>query len=849
MLLAAFLLCIAVAPSIVTAEDENVSAAEIETESEQHYAILYPWVVEAFGIIIFLLLTRSKWLGALPYTAMLFLLGTVMGIGSSYSNVTDQLTQSILQWDSINSEVLLLVFLPGLIFRDAFGLNVHLFELSFGQCLIFAFPMVLAGTVLVALVAYYIFPYNWTFNMAMTLGAILSATDPVAVSSLLNEVGAPPRLKMHIGGESLLNDGSAIVFFTIFSSRFLNELDIGLGEDVDLRKGIALFCRMAFGGTAVGLAFGLALIYILHITNRRLNMEENVLQVTATVTTAYLCYYVADAVCSTSGVIAVVFCGVTTKAFATPLINDPQLMESFWVMVEHLLNTLLFALGGVVWGGIIANNEEKDGIKFDGVDWGYLILLYVFLTVIRYFLVFAFYPLTSRMGLGQSWQEAFFMSFGGLRGAVGISLAISLDKEVSEALSEDDTFDQEKRDLTQTLFGLVGGVAFISLIINGTFAGPILRKLKLADPTETRARIVKGYTKRFNEQILAEFIRLLADPRFRKVDFALVRHHVPYLNGVTAEDFIKAVQRDKGQVGPDNYEEPHTDNVLSYLTKGDTEKQLEETTKEPVLEGNSWLDLIAQEMQSTSIEMSGETKKTVSDSVPDQNTMLELRKIFLEFLRSSYDQQIENGELEARGGIADLILLDSLEFAGDAVNKGEALSDWEKSSIIARPLTDLGERVLLTKVELVHLPFFKKQRNDLKHLLIKFQKMRLDVIRAMSFIHAHHRAQSRFRQEFVVRPEFSAEEKQVIEESKGEVLLAIECLRGYDPKAVRTVVSHAMCAILLNKAAKLSEHWSSVGLLKEKEASALIEEVEEHLLDLHTCAVESHPGEHTTFDN
>ena len=60
--------------------------------------------------------------------------------------------------------------------------------------------MVLAGTTLTALVAYYIFPYDWSFNLAMTFGSILSATDPVAVAALLDQVGAPPRLKIHIAG-------------------------------------------------------------------------------------------------------------------------------------------------------------------------------------------------------------------------------------------------------------------------------------------------------------------------------------------------------------------------------------------------------------------------------------------------------------------------------------------------------------------------------------------------------------------------------------------------------------------------------------------------------------------------
>ena len=155
--------------------------------------------IQVVGVVVFFLLTRT--FHAIPYTAIMFLVGILMGIGATESGLTDQLTESILQWAAINGEVLLLVFLPGLLFRDAFLTNVYLFERSINQLLILAFPMVLAGTTLTACVAKWVFPYNWSFNLAMTFGSILAATDPVAVSALLNEVGAPPRLKIHISGK------------------------------------------------------------------------------------------------------------------------------------------------------------------------------------------------------------------------------------------------------------------------------------------------------------------------------------------------------------------------------------------------------------------------------------------------------------------------------------------------------------------------------------------------------------------------------------------------------------------------------------------------------------------------
>lgn len=128
----------------------------------------------------------------------------------------------------------------------------------------------------------------------------MSATDPVAVAALLEEVGAPPRLRVHIAGEALLNDGSAIVFYSIFVQRVLADLHVeGIGEEIGWAEGFREFFRMSLGGVAVGTAFGLGLLAMLYLLNRRYNREENVVEVTATMAVAYINYYVADLVCHT----------------------------------------------------------------------------------------------------------------------------------------------------------------------------------------------------------------------------------------------------------------------------------------------------------------------------------------------------------------------------------------------------------------------------------------------------------------------------------------------------------------------------------------------------------------------
>ena len=128
----------------------------------------------------------------------------------------------------------------------------------------------------------------------------------------------------------------------------------------------------------------------------------------------------------------------------------------------QLLNTLLFTLAGCVFGGMLIDSNKATAANeriAEPRDWGYLFLLYFLLQAIRFFLIFAFYPLTSKIGIGTSWQEAVFSSYSGLRGAVGIALALSLTAEAYEI-----TPDLVFRDNTSKMFFLVGGVALVGCI-------------------------------------------------------------------------------------------------------------------------------------------------------------------------------------------------------------------------------------------------------------------------------------------------------------------------------------------------------------------------------------------------
>ena len=109
---------------------------------------------------IFIYYALSRYLTFIPYTAIVFLVGVGIGYNAAYYQNQNAILVSSLNWITMNGQVILLVFLPGLIFYDAVTINVHLFFQAFWQLIIFAFPMVLAGTGLTATVAKYTLPYG-----------------------------------------------------------------------------------------------------------------------------------------------------------------------------------------------------------------------------------------------------------------------------------------------------------------------------------------------------------------------------------------------------------------------------------------------------------------------------------------------------------------------------------------------------------------------------------------------------------------------------------------------------------------------------------------------------------------
>ncbi|XP_030844648.1 sperm-specific sodium proton exchanger isoform X1 [Strongylocentrotus purpuratus] len=404
----------------------------------------------------------------IPYTVVLLILGAILGVVASNVPLVEEHTRDVAHMDP---HVLLQIFLPVLIFESAFAMDVHTFMRSFSQVCILALFGLVVASVLTAVLAMNLFNYNWNFSEAMMFGAIMSATDPVAVVALLKDLGASKQLGTIIEGESLLNDGCAIVIFNVFMKMvFFPQLTSTVGQNV------LYFLQVAVAGPLWGYAVAKVTVFFLsHIFN------DALVEITITLAATYLTYYIGDIWLEVSGVLAVVVLGLIVNAEKTSISPEVEVfLHRFWEMLAYLANTLIFMMVGVVV-------TQKALVAVDKMDWFYLIILYLAITIIRGMVISLFSPILSRIGYGLTWRNAVIMTWGGLRGAVGLALAL-----VVENLAGNDVIG------SKFLFH-TAGIVVLTLVINATTIQTLLRILGMSDISIPKRLAMAGAVRRIHE--------------------------------------------------------------------------------------------------------------------------------------------------------------------------------------------------------------------------------------------------------------------------------------------------------------------------------------------------------------
>ena len=408
-------------------------------------AVLFLFLAVMTGAMVRFLFKRLP----IPYTVMLIICGLGVGFAAKAEPAINRYTSIA----HMNPHLLLHVFLPILIFESAFSMNVHTFKKTLSQTLVLAGPGLMISTILTAIMARYIFTYNWNWFEAITFGCVLSATDPVAVVALLKELGASKRLGITIEGESLLNDGFAIVLFKIFLNFVIPDSEL---------SGINMFTfilKIIICGPLVGIGMARVTLFILsHVYN------DALVEITLTLASTYITFYIGEEF-EISGVLAVLILGIEINSQRANISPEVEVfLHRFWSMLEYLANTLIFIIVGVV----IADSVF---IGVEAMDWLFLVTLYVGLQVIRLIAIGSLWPILTKIGYSISWKSILVMTWGGLRGAVGLALALIVSQDpriVSPTLGSKFLFH-------------TAGIVLMSLLINATSIKYLLRVLGMFD--------------------------------------------------------------------------------------------------------------------------------------------------------------------------------------------------------------------------------------------------------------------------------------------------------------------------------------------------------------------------------
>jgi CPA1 family monovalent cation:H+ antiporter len=376
-----------------------------------------------------------------PYTVALVVAGLVLGATGA------------LDAPPLTQELLFTLFLPGLLFEAAFHLEVRDFWRDRLTLTALAVPGVVAA---MALIAVALVPAMRLVGVpgATTAGlgrpavllfaALISATDPVAVVALFRTLAAPRRLSVLVEGESLLNDGTAIIFFTLALGALAGPVSLG-GLAVD-------FLYVVGVGVLVGAAVGAAGAELIR------RVDEPMIEIMITTLVAYGSFLAADEL-RASGVIATVTAGmlggsrVGRRGLSAPA---RVAAVTFWEYLAFALNSVVFLLIGLV-------------VRVPTLlaSWRAIVAAYVVVTASRAVVTWALAAVLPRaLRLPRGWTP--LLAWGGLRGALSMVLALAIPATVGPGGTRD------------TLITVTFGVVILSILVQGLTVGPALRWLGIA---------------------------------------------------------------------------------------------------------------------------------------------------------------------------------------------------------------------------------------------------------------------------------------------------------------------------------------------------------------------------------
>jgi CPA1 family monovalent cation:H+ antiporter len=367
----------------------------------------------------------------MPYTVGL----VIVGLALAFFAPLDLLGIGLEELRSfLSAELILSIFVPPLVFEAAFHINFKELTKNLKIILVLAIPGLILTMFLVGWMV------SRTVGIALTdallFGALIAATDPVAVVALFRTLGVPKQLQILLEGESLFNDGTAIVMYNIM-------LSVIATGTFSFSQSVVDFLMVAGGGVLVGIIVGWIATRFIGFVN------DAMLEITITLVAVYGSYLTAENF-HFSGVLAVVAAGLVAGNLSSTRMSPTSKITllNFWDYLAFLANTLVFLLIGL---------EIDLALLLD--SWQAIFYAIIIVLAARAIVIYGF----SRFFKSLNIKIQHVLYWGGLRGAVSLALVLSLPATLGA-----------ERDILQAM---TFGVVLFTILIQGVSMEPLVKKL------------------------------------------------------------------------------------------------------------------------------------------------------------------------------------------------------------------------------------------------------------------------------------------------------------------------------------------------------------------------------------
>ena len=351
------------------------------------------------GYIVYTVDLKKKYF---PVPVVLVLIGLVLSFIPSFSGI------------SLSKDTIFDVFLPALLFAGAYKFPLRQLKENAGIIAALSTLGLLLSALLLGFSIYWAsgFFMQLSWAGAFLLAAILIPTDPVSVTSILKESTGAEGIADVVEGESMVNDGTSIVLFTIFLAMYET------GNGFSPGKFFSEFLFVSLGGIASGLAMGWILSKIIHFTHHRQY------QVMLSIITAYGGFYLAESI-GVSGVLATVVAGIMLSYEIGRTAEAHEIKDSldgFWDIITPTLLSVLFLLIGI---------RSAEYLAF--AEWGFAAIIFILTLFARFLMLGSFiYAVPAwRNEFTNDFQTISLITWSGIKGSMFIALVLWLEEGAS----------------------------------------------------------------------------------------------------------------------------------------------------------------------------------------------------------------------------------------------------------------------------------------------------------------------------------------------------------------------------------------------------------------------------------